>query len=394
MKPGVKKLLIMLIILTLLLAAGWGIKQKFFTKEPVAYITAPVTALDLEEKVLASATLTPFKTVAVGAQVSGQLKKLHVALGDQVKKGQVLAEIDPVLQQNTLREAEASLEDAQAQKRSKQALLRQYELALKRQQQMAARDAAAKADLESAEAQLDVTRAELAALEAQIKRARITVETAQANLGYTRIVAPMDGVVVAIVTEEGQTIVSAQAAPTILKLATVNTMTVKAQISEADVIRVKPGLTCYFSILGDPDKRYYGKLRAVEPGPDTYNDTTTNSSSTTAIYYNGLFEVPNPDNRLRVSMTAQVSIVLGQARQALTIPVSALGAKQQDGRYQVQVLQGEQTVNRVIRTGVTDHVNIQVLEGLKAGEKVIVGDSSSVPESQNSRHHGPPPGAM
>src|SRR5450631_1119571 len=262
------KILLVLVSIAVLTGAGLLVKHYFFDNAKISYITANATKTDIEEKVLASGTLNALKTVEVGAQVSGQLKKLHVVLGDQVKKGQLLAEIDPVLQQNSLRDAEASLENVKAQKRSKQALLQQYELAYKRQKQMVDQDAAASADLESAQAQLDGTRADLAALDAQINKAKISVDTAKANLDYTRIVAPMEGVVISIVTEEGQTVVSAQTAPTILKLANLDTITVKAQISEADVTRTRPGQSVYFTILGDADTRYYSTLRAIEPGPD------------------------------------------------------------------------------------------------------------------------------
>lgn len=394
MELKTRKRFIALLVIMAILACGTLIaKRLFWKKEQTAYITAPAAKADIEAKVLATGTLNAFKTVAVGAQVSGQVKTLHAALGERVKKGQLLAEIDPVLQQNSLRDAEASLENVQAQKRSKQVLLRQYQLAFARQEKMATLDASARADLESAQAQLESTRADLAALDAQIKKAKVSVDTARANLGYTRIIAPMDGIVIAIVTEEGQTVNANQTAPTILKLAELGTITVKAQISEADVIRVKPGLPVYFTVLGDPDKRYESRLRAIEPAPESESSsstTTTSSSSSTAIYYNGLFEVPNPDHTLRVSMTAQVSIVLNRAQNTLSIPVSALGDKDRDGRYRVRVLQGDQATQRPIRTGITDNVRIQVLEGLKEGETVIIGDSASLPATE-STNHGPPP---
>jgi len=388
-----KRFIALLAIMAVLVCGALIAKRLFWKKEQTAYITAPAARTDIEAKVLATGTLNAFKTVAVGAQVSGQVKTLHAALGERVRKGQLLAEIDPVLQQNSLRDAEASLENVQAQKRSKQVLLRQYQLAFARQEKMATLDASARADLESAQAQLESTRADLAALDAQIRKAKVSVDTARANLGYTRIVAPMDGIVIAIVTEEGQTVNANQTAPTILKLAELGTITVKAQISEADVIRVKPGLPVYFTVLGDPDKRYLSRLRAIEPAPESESSsstTTTSSSSSTAIYYNGLFEVPNPDQTLRVSMTAQVSIVLNRAQKALSIPVSALGDKDGDGRYRVRVLQGDQAIQRSIRPGITDNVQIQVLEGLKEGERVIIGDSASLPATQTT-NHGPPP---
>jgi len=382
-----RNLLLSSAIVLVLSVVGLFLWKQQAAQTGVSYLTATVTRMDIEDRVLASGVLYALKTVEVGAQVSGQLKKLHVALGDKVKAGQLLAEIDPVLQQNTLKESTAQIDNLQAQKRSKLALLRQYELALQRQQQMAVKDAAPKSDLESAQAQLDSTRAEIAALDAQIAKARIAVDTAKANLGYTRIVAPMDGVVISIVTEEGQTVVSAQAAPTILKLANLHTITVKAQISEADVTKVKPGQPAYFTTLGDSTTRHYGVLRAIEPGPYT-------TSTSSAVYYNGLFEVPNPEGRLRVSMTAQVSIVLQQAKQVLCIPSGALGEQENDGRYLVKVLRNTQPELCRIRIGINNHSQAQVLEGLQQGESVVIGDSASVPKTEktSSMPQGPPPG--
>jgi len=394
-----RKLGIVLVLLALLAAAGLAARHYLFAKDPPSYITASVNRMDIEEKVLASGTLNAFKTVDVGAQVSGQLKKLHVALGEQVKKGQLLAEIDPVLQKNALRDAQAALEDVRAQKLSKQALLRQYLLAYRRQSELITRDATAHADLESAQAQLEGTRADLAALDAQISKAAIAVDTAKANLDYTQIVAPMDGVVLTITTYEGQTVVSTQSATTILTLADLDTITVKAKISEADVMRVRPGLPASFTLLGDADTRYQSKLRAVEPASTATttaaaaSSSASSSTSTAAVYYNGLFDVPNPDRKLRVAMTAQVSIVVNGAKRALCIPISSLEERSGEGRATVRLLRGATPETRAIRVGISDNVQVQVLEGLKEGDKVVIGDSATVPANATSRAHpGPPPG--
>lgn len=392
-----KKVIVGAITLIALLGAAAAAKKQFFSPPKTTYITAPVARMDLEESVLASGILKAFKTVAVGAQVNGQLKTLHVALGDKVRKGQLLAEIDPVLAQYALKDAEAQVEGLQAQKRSKQSLLRQFELACQRQRQMNAQDASSNADLESAQAQLESTRHDITALEAQIQKALVAVDTARANLGYTRINAPIDGTVISIDTEQGQTVVSNQAATTILTLATLDSMTVKAKISEADVMKVTPGLPTYFTLLGDSDTRYYGKLRTVEPGPvSTGSSTSTSgannaSSTNSAIYYYGLFEVPNPENKLKVSMTTQVAIVLNETKQALCIPLSALGNKK-GGQATVQVLSGETAETRTIATGISNNVSVQVTEGLSEGEKVIVGDSSTVPKTDPGAMPSPPGG--
>ncbi|AKM38669.1 MULTISPECIES: macrolide transporter subunit MacA [Burkholderia] len=362
------------------IAAGITLKACAPDKHP-QYLSAPVSRGDLENAVLATGALQAFRQVDVGAQVSGQLKSLKVRLGDKVTKGQWLAEIDPVISENALRQARASEESLRAQQQSTAAQLTQAELAFKRQQAMLPDDATSRESFEAARATLDVQRATLASLAAQIRSARIQIETAQANLGYTRIVAPIDGEVVAVVTQEGQTVIAQQQAPVILKLADLDTMTVKAQVSEADVIRVRGGQTAYFTILGEPDKRHYGKLRAIEPAPQNYAEAQSplggGSKPNSAVFYNALFEVPNPEHRLRISMTAQVSIVLSNARNALSIPAAALGEKRKDGTYAVRVLRADgSTETRNVRIGINNNVRVEVLGGLKDGERVVIGDAA------------------
>ncbi|MFT0173620.1 macrolide transporter subunit MacA [Paraburkholderia mimosarum] len=375
-----------LAVVVLLVGLAW---RWLVPDERPQYLTAKVERGDLENTVLATGTLQAFKQVDVGAQVSGQLKSLKVKLGDKVEKEQWLAEIDPVISQNALRQTQADEQNLAAQRRATAARLAQAELVFQRQRQMLPHAATSKQDYEAAQAELDVQRATLISLDAQIRAARIQIETAQANLGYTRIVAPMDGEVVAIVTQEGQTVIAQQQAPVILKLADLDTMTVKAQVSEADVMRVHPDQSAYFTVLGEPDKRYYGKLRAIEPAPQNFLDTQNplggmggSSRSNTAVFYNALFEVANPGHRLRISMTAQVSVLLGTARQVLHIPVAALGAKAPDGRYAVRVLGADdKLVTRKVHVGLNNNVKVEVRDGLKFGERVVIGEAADAPDA-------------
>ena len=380
----------------LIVAAGlwFGLKRLQPAEKP-DYVTVPVIKRDIQETVSCTGVLDAYRKVNVGAQVSGQIETLKVALGEKVKKGQLLAVIDPSVKQNDLKDAEAQLKSIQAQKRSKEALLKQYELEYERQQTMRSRDASAKADLESARANLESTRADIEALDAGITQAKIALDTARTNLAYTQIVAPMDGTVVAVETDEGQTLVSTQSAPTILILANLDVMTVKSLISEADVIRVKPGMPVFFSTLGDPDTRYEGVLRSVDPAPESVTDTDTSAKtiSSSATYYNGQFEVDNPDGKLRIFMTAQVSIVLGEAGHVLSIPLSVLGNDLGNGCYEVRVLEDGRAEPRRIKTGFKDNIYIQVLSGLSEGEQVVVGDSQSAAEdlsNRKERFRGPP----
>ena len=365
-----------------LLVIGLVARNRFADTPPPQVNTTPVVRADLEETVLATGTIEAAKLVSVGAQVTGVLTRLHVALGDRVTKGRLIAEIDSSTQQNELRKAEAGVLSVRAQRASKQALLKQTGLAAARLKALVAIDAGSQADLESADALLATTQADLASLDAQLAQAELTRDTAKVNLGYARVTAPIDGTVVAVVTEQGQTINSNQTAPTIVKLAQLDTMTVKAQISEADVPRVRAGLPVWFTLLGDPDTRYQAILRRVEPGPTTIaTDTaasasTTASSSAKAIYYNGIFDAANPDGKLRIAMTAQATIVVSGVKDVLAIPSSALGARQPDGRYAVRIREGERIVDRTIRIGLNNRVQVQVLEGLQAGDQVVTSEAA------------------
>lgn len=395
MKPGrLVAVAAGLVVMALIVKAVW-----FSPPAPPQVTSAAVERGDLEVSVLATGTINAYKLVSVGARATGEVKRLAVALGDKVKEGQLIAEIDALTQQNALRDAQASLRSAEALLGARQATLVQAELAAKRQRELAAGDAGARADLEAAEATLNTARADVESQRAMVAQARINVDTAQLNLGYARVLAPMDGTVVAIVTEQGQTVNAAQTAPTIIKLARLDTMTIKARISEADVPRVKPGMPVHFSLLGEPDRRIQATLRAVEPGDTTLADssaTTSTSSSTSgttnAIYYNGIFDVPNPDGTLRINMTAQATIVLAQAKAALTIPVAALGAREGSGgdRHKVRVLGADGRIeDRVVRVGLNNRVRAQVLDGLKEGERVVTAEAAPPGAASDGRR--PPP---
>jgi macrolide-specific efflux system membrane fusion protein len=344
--------------------------------EAPQYLTATVERGDIENAVLATGLLEGIKQVDVGAQVSGQLKSLKVKVGDKVKKGQWLAEIDPLVLQNTLRQAQVDEENLQAQKRATQAQLRQTKALFERYRNLQEDASISRQDFETAQSNYEVQQANLLSLDAQIKSAHIQIDTAKVNLAYTRIIAPIDGDVVGIVTQEGQTVIANQLAPILLKLADLDTMTVKAQVSEADVIHIAPGQEVYFTILGE-DKRYYGKLRGTEPAPQNFLETPPAGTpkQNTAVFYNALFEVPNPDHRLRISMTAQVRVVLDTAKSVLTIPVAALGARNSDGSYPVRVLDAKgQAQVRTVQVGINNNVKVQINDGLAEGDRVVIGD--------------------
>ncbi len=361
-----------------LLGLGLGVKFYYFpTKKAPAFVTATTVLGDIEQSVLATGTLQAFKQISVGAQASGQIKSLSVALGDSIKKGQLIAEIDAMKQENDLRNTQAALSSAKALLGSRQALLKQAELNFQRQKELLSGDAISRQTYEQAEATLGTTRADIKTSEAQIEQASIAADTAKVNLSYTRILAPMDGVVVALVAQQGQTVNANQIAPIIIKLALLDTITVKAQISEADVVRVKPGQKVYFTILGAPEKRYYTTLRSVDPAPDSIvTDTATSVNTATAIYYNGLLDVPNPEGLLRISMTAQVYVVLNEAKGVITIPSAAVQQAGRRGPASVRVVNAAgKAEKREVKVGIDNNVKAEILEGLAVGDKVVLSET-------------------
>ena len=341
---------------------------------------------DIESTVLASGVIEPRVLVSVGAQVSGRLLSLGVDLGERVKKGQLIGEIDSVPQNNVVRKYEAALSALRAQRDRALATLEQTRLTFRRQNEILTGKAGTRQDYETAKADTMRAAADLANLDAQIEGAAVDVDIAKTDLGYTKITAPIDGTVVAVVTKQGQTVISSQIAPTIVKLADLRTITVKANISEADVTRLKPGQPLHFTILAQPERRYDATLRAIEPAPDqiqapdgaSAGGSASSGSSTAAIYYNGRFEADNADGVLRPFMTAQIVFVLARAKQVVTIPEAALrSASGHEAHVQIQGAD-DRTRDRIVHTGVSNGEDVEIVDGLAVGDSVVIAGPGDV----------------
>jgi len=360
--------------------------------KPPQYITATVERGDIENAVLATGTLEGIRQVDVGAQVSGQLKSLKVKLGDKVSEGQWLAEIDPLVPQNTLRQAEVDEEKLQAERRSVQAKLKQARRVYERYEVLQDDESISRQDFESAESEFEVQQANLRSLDAQIKSARVQIDTARVNLGYTRIVSPSDGYIVAIVTKAGQTLNSMQTTPTIVMLAQMDTMTVRTEIAEADVELIAPGQPLWFSTLGPGGRRYESHLQQLEPAPSSIADVATGNTGGSAqtpkaVYYAGLFDVPNPGLKLKPSMTVKVTIQLARAANALQVPLTAVSERDDKAgnRATVQVIDAKGRAHeRAVTTGLRTATAVQILSGLKAGENVVIGQAPSGAEAESA----------
>jgi macrolide-specific efflux system membrane fusion protein len=335
--------------------------------------TAAVTTGDIEKSVTALGALQPKDYVDVGAQVSGQLKKVHVDIGDRVQKGDLLAEIDPTVFETRVQTDRANLANLRAQFDEQQANLVLARQQLTRNQNLFKAKIVSQDTLQTAEATVAAGEAKAESLKAQIDGAQATLDGDVANLGYTKIYAPMGGTIVSQTALEGQTLNANQSAPVIVRVADLDTMTVWAQVAEADVVKLTPGMPAYFSTLGLPERRWQGTVQQIQPTPQTVNDV---------VLYNVLIDVKNDDHVLMTSMTAQVFFILGEAKGVPLVPVAALGQVRSGttDEYQVRVLTSEGPRRRTVKIGLADRTSAQVISGLAVGDQVI----TSAPASNDS----------
>lgn len=354
------------------------------------YLTAEVQRNDVEDSITALGTLGPLDYVDVGTQVSGQLLRLHVELGERVEEGQLLAEIDPTLYLARVEASTAQLENLRAQLADREAQHTLARLQAERQRSLIALDATSQESVESAEATLRSAKAQIAAIKAQIRQTESTLRGDQADLDYTRIHAPMAGTVVQQLANQGQTLNANQTAPVVVQIADLSTMTVRTQVSEADISHLSVGMPAYFSTLGRLDRRWEGTLRQILPTPEVINNV---------VLFNALFDVSNSDGELLPQMSAQVFFVRESATNVLTIPVAALGqarspasnqttdgASERGEHHQVQVLNARgEAETRTIRVGSRNRVVAEVLEGLAEGDQVITGGATPLASDDASR---------
>ena len=364
------------------LAVAAGAAYYFFSsnnKQETTYLTESVTRGNVEKTVVASGSVESVNEVDVGAQVSGKITKLYVKLGQEIKKGEMIADIDSTTQINTLNTKKAALVSYQAQLKAKKTA---YDVALSsynRLSKLYTQKATSLDSLNRAKSTLDNAKAEMEAIEANIKQAEIEVNTAETNVGYTKITAPMDGTVISVPVSEGQTVNANQTTPTIVTIADLSKMKIKPEISEGDITKVKAGQEVSFTILSDSQTVYHSVIDSVDPANTTTSDSSSTSSSisssssstTSAIYYYANVLIDNPDRTLRIGMTTENNIKIANAKDVLL--VSNMAIQKRDGKSFVNVLNDKnQPEQREVETGVQNDFQTEIKSGLNEGEKVIV----------------------
>ncbi|KAA5840168.1 efflux RND transporter periplasmic adaptor subunit [Pseudomonas chlororaphis] len=379
-----RALLVTLCLIPIVALAAWQILPPGRDQ----FATVQVSRGTIESSVTALGTLQPRRYVDVGAQASGQIRKIHVEAGDPVKEGQLLVEIDPATQQAKLDASRFSIENLQAQLQEQRA---QNELArqkYQRQQNLAAGGATRDEDVQTARAELKATQARIDMIQAQIRQAQASLRSDQAELGYTRIYAPMSGTVVAVDAREGQTLNAQQQTPLILRIARLSPMTVWAEVSEADIGHVKPGMTAYFTTLSGGARRWTSTVRQILPIPpkplneSSQGSGSPNSSSKSGsgrvVLYTVLLDVDNADNALMAEMTTQVFFVAERAQDVLTAPIAALQGSAESGVQLARVVAKNGSIEeRKVRVGISDRLRIQVLDGLAEGDHLLIGPAQS-----------------
>nr|WP_288668349.1 efflux RND transporter periplasmic adaptor subunit [uncultured Haemophilus sp.] len=368
------------ILLGLLVAAGAA--YYFFSsnsKQETTYLTESVTRGNVEKTVVASGSVESVNEVDVGAQASGKITKLYVKLGQEIKKGEMIADIDSTTQINTLNTKKAALVSYQAQLKAKKTA---YDVALSsynRLSKLYTQKATSFLDsVNTAKSTLDNAKAEMEAIEANIKQAEIEVNTAETNVSYTKITAPMDGTVISVPVSEGQTVNANQTTPTIVTIADLSKMKIKPEISEGDITKVKAGQEVSFTILSDSQTVYHSVIDSVDPANTTTSDSSStsslsssSSSTTSAIYYYANVLIDNPDRTLRIGMTTENNIKIANAKDVLL--VSNMAIQKRDGKSFVNVLNDKnQPEPREVEIGVQNDFKTEIKSGLNEGEKVIV----------------------
>ena len=389
-----KKTLKFIAFTLLIVIAIYFLYGKFFKQEeaPKA-LTTRLEKGSIRGTVTAAGEVYARDLVDVGAQVSGQIKKLYVKVGDKVQKGDMIAQIDSVTQENEIAQQKAQLLIHEANLASAKIAAANAKTQYNRELELYKRNAASKEAVENAKNSAALKEAEQKQIEAQIEQTKLQLSTAETNFGYTKITAPISGTIVSMPVEEGKTVNSNQTTPTIVKIADLSKMEIKMQIAEGDISKVKVGMDVEYSILSDLDNIKKAKIYKIDPGLTTLSDGTydktssgssSSSSSDSAIYFYAKMLVDNENDFLKIGMTTENNIIVSEANNTSYLPTSVI-KRDAKGDY-VTVLNGNEPEQRYVKTGVSDDLNTEILSGLDEKDEVLIADGKAAPLNMD----GPP----
>jgi len=366
---------------------GTGIAYKSI-KSQVKYHTKPLEKCTITQVVEASGTINPVNIVSVGSTVSGLIQDIYVDFNSQVKKGQILAQIDPRTFEATVQQNEAQIANAKANIAKLQAIADYDKKMYERYQNLYAKNFVAKSELDQMKSNYLSDVAQIRAAQAQVNQFQANLKTAQTNLGYTQIIAPVDGTIISREIDVGQPVAASFQAPELFTIAQdLTEMQIEVNVSEADIGKVKEGQEVTYTLDGYPDSVFTGLVTQVRISPTTVSNVVT---------YTVIVGVKNDDLKLIPGMTANVSIITDKRENVLCAPSVALKFNPNtDGqRYKTQglwVLEKNKPKRVDIETGSSDDTNTEIIsQGIKEGDKIIVDSSSSKgKEKGKQRRRGP-----
>ncbi len=366
-----KKIITGLIIIILLAFLTVFISKSF--KKAPEYRTEKITRGSITETVTASGTVNPVVNISVGTQVSGTLKKLYVDFNSPVKKGQLLAEIDPSLFEAQVAQAQANLYNARANLQKIESITANDKKTYERNKSLYEQNFIARSEVDLAEATYNSDKAQIASAKAQIAQASAVLRNNLTNLRYTRIISPVDGIVVSRSVDVGQTVAASFQTPTLFMVAQdLTKMQIDTNVAEADIGKIKTGQDVEYTLDGYPDTTFSGKVRQVRISPTTVQNVVT---------YDVVIDVDNRDLKLKPGMTANVSIITAKKENILIVPNSSLrftppAGDEKPKRYEHQgiwMLKNDAPMRINVKTGISDGDNTEILSGkVSEGQQVIV----------------------
>ena len=382
-----KKKIVIVLIIGVVLFALFG-RNMFGSKESVIYETAVIERRDIASYVTAIGTVSAVTTVEVGTQVSGTIKEIYVDYNSAVKKGQMIALIDPTTFEAQVEQAKANLMQAKAALQKAKATLEDAQRNLNRQKMLWDRDLIARSDLDSAQTNYDLAVAGVSEAEANVYQAQAALKRAETDLGYTRIYSPVDGIVVSRDVDAGQTVAASFQTPTLFTIAQdLTKMQIETNVDEADIGEVKEGLSVTFTVDAYPDTVFSGTIKQVRIASSVVENVVT---------YPVIIDVANPDLMLKPGMTANVTIITDKKEDVLAVPSAALRYRPSDylgntlrGRV-IWVLENGKPSPKEVKVGITDGAYVEILQGdLSEGQLVVIGEEANSAKKSKANRRMP-----
>jgi HlyD family secretion protein len=367
-----KKTLIICIILIAILAAGAFLFLRKGENGP-KFRTEKVTKGDVRATVTATGTVNAVTTVLVGTQVSGAIKTLYVDYNSPVKRGQLLAQIDPATFDAQVGQARANLSLAKANVEKSEAALVDAKRTMERNKILHARNLIARSDLDTSETNYQSATAQISASNAQVEQARAALRLAETNLMYTKIISPVDGTVISRNVDVGQTVAASFQTPTLFNIAQdLTRMQIDTSVDEADIGKIRVDQPVEFRVDAYPDSNFIGRVSEIRNAPITVQNVVT---------YDVVVKVDNPDLKLKPGMTANVSIILADKKGVYRIPNAAFRFRPSEREKEtsdqkgtsVWVLENKKPKRIKAATGISDGNYTEILSGdVKEGQEVIL----------------------